>query len=147
MRQRWFARAASAAESIQVTGPLAGGGSFEGVIVDAVFVPHEHYMELSGQLEGVVTIDGVETEINQAFFEQVYGSSRSNPCKTLYYSTLPFLLEAVGGEVQLDEIRMDVPPQGLVGGLLSGCTLKGLLDGSSGDNADLADILNDILGN
>ena len=138
---------AAAAESLQVTGELAGGGSFEGEIVDPVFIPYEHFMELSGQLKGVVTVDGVETEISQEFLEQVYGSSRSQPCKTIYYSTLPFVLEAVGEEVQLDEIRMDVPPQGLVGGLLSGCTLRGLLDGSSGDNADLADLLNDVLGN
>lgn len=138
---------AAAAESLQVSGTLAGGGSFEGEIVDPVFVPYEHYMELSGHLEGVVTVDGVETAIDQELLEQVYGSSRSNPCTTIYYSFLPFLLEDIGDEVQLDEIAMDVPRQGLLGGLLSGCTLRGLLDGSSGDNAKLADLLNDLLGN
>jgi len=137
---------AAAAESLQVIGTLAGGGSFEGEIVDPEFVPYEHFMELSGQLQGVVTVDGVETAIDQEFVEQVYGSARSN-CKTVYYSFLLFVLEDVGEEVQLDELAMDVPNRGLLGGLLSGCAVRNLLDGSSGDNAKLADLLNDLLGN
>lgn len=138
--------AATAAEEIQVTGEVAGGGAFEGVIVDAEFIAYEEALVLSGHLEGVVTVDGVETEISQQFDEFATASQRSS-CKTIYYVVAPIFVEAIGDEIQLDEIAMEQPPTGLLGGLLGGCTLKGLLDGSSGDNADLADLLNDILGN
>ncbi len=141
--------AALAAEEIHVTGSVTDGGTFEGVAVDPVFTSFEEALVFSGNLEGTVTVDGVETAVSQRFDEFANVSDRSN-CKTIYYVIDPILVDAIGDEIHLDEIAMKKPRTGLLGGLLGGdafCVISDLAGDENGDIDRLADLLNDLLGN
>lgn len=141
---------ANAAETdIQVRGSVDVGGTFSGVIADPVFMSFDEVLQLSGSLQGTVTLDGVDTEIDQEFTTLAGRTANSN-CKTLSIATSPIFIDELGVEVQLNEFTMAKPRSSLLGGLLGGdsrCTISDLLGGSNPDSNAVADLLNDLLGN
>lgn len=142
--------AAYAAESIQVTGEVAGGGTFDGAIVDPVFTSFEEALQLEGHLEGTATVDGVTVAISQDFTINA-GQTDESDCETIYLATSPIFVDALDAEIQLDVFAMENQRStGLIGGLLGGnafCTLDSILPGTGIEVAELADFLNDLLGN
>lgn len=141
---------ASAAEAeIQVSGTVGVDGTFSGVIDDPVFTSFDEILQLSGRLQGTVTLDGEATEIEQEFTTLAGRTPESN-CKTLIFATSPILIEELEVEVQLNTFTMPKQRSGLLGGLLGGdanCTISDLLGDSNPDVEAVAELLNDLLGN
>ncbi len=140
---------ASAAESIRVSGEVAGGGTFEGVVEEPAFTSEFAQIRFSGQLEGVVVVDGLETAIIQQFEVSAVISDRSD-CQTLFYSADPIMVDAIGDEIQLDQVTKTKPRSSLLGGLLGGdafCVISDLAGDDEGNIDRVVDLLNDLLGN
>lgn len=139
----------AAAATVGVTGQVEGGGTFEGVVLNAEFVAHEEALVFEGTLDGVITIDGEETAVVQSFSEFA-SVSESPSCSTVTYFVDTIAIEQIDADVALDPVTVEKPERGLLGGLFGGdlnvyCEVGELL--GNGETADLADLLNEILGN
>ncbi|CAN5321701.1 hypothetical protein BH24CHL2_BH24CHL2_8430 [soil metagenome] len=140
-----FAPAASAAETIEVTGTVSNGKTFPGVVADARFEAHDITF-LRGQLEGTVTVDGVDVEINVEVFHAITVLD-SSTCERTDVVIGPVAVEEHRIEIQLDTISLE-KRGGLLGGLFRGeisCVIDDVLNPNA-DSLDVAEFLNELLG-
>jgi hypothetical protein len=138
---------------IPVTGTLADGGTFEGVLSITGFAIDDGQLLASGVLEGTATQDGVVTEVTQTFTNipvGLIGDGDAGACDILFLDLGPIDLDLLGLTVDLSQIVLDVnavPGAGnLLGNLL--CAVVGLLDGPGSGNGLTALInrINNLLG-
>lgn len=136
-----LAPAASASETVEVTGSVSNGDTFVGVVADARF-DGEGALSFEGQLQVIVTVDGVEHEIDEVLDHQA-SILDSSDCEQADVAIEPIVIEELGIELQLDVFSFE-QERGLLGGLLGGaiCLIDELLNA---DNDDLAELLNDLL--
>lgn len=121
---------------IPVTGDLADGGTFEGVLSITDLAVENGELLVSGVLTGTATQDGVVTQITQTFTDvpaSLLANGSGNSCQILFLDLGPIFLDLLGLTVDLSEIELDVRgergPGNLLGNLL--CAVAGLLDGGA----------------
>jgi hypothetical protein len=131
---------------IPVTGTLADGGTFEGVLSITNFAYQNGQLLVSGVLEGTATQGDVVTEITQTFTNVVaslLGSGRQ--CRILELDLGPLNLDLLGLVVDLSAVNLDIVAQSGAGNLLGNllCAVAGLLD-SGGALSGILQLLNQI---
>ena len=135
--------------NIPVTGDLADGGTFEGVLSLTDLALENGQLVVSGVLDGTATQGGVVTEIVQTFTgipASLAGSGPGSSCQILDLDLGPIFLDLLGLIVDLDEVNLEIRaergPGNLLGNLL--CAVAGLLDG--GPTSGLSALLSRITG-
>jgi hypothetical protein len=138
---------------IPVTGDLADGGTFEGVLTITELTLNEAgQLVASGVLEGVADQGGIVTEITQTFTDVPLsllngGGGPGASCEILDLDLGPIHLDLLGLVVDLDEVNLDITavpgPGNLLGNLL--CAVAGLLDGG-GPLTGIQNLLDQITG-
>jgi hypothetical protein len=141
---------------VPVTGMLADGGTFEGLLSITDIALGDDGLVVGGILNGIATdAAGAVTEIvDQAFSTTaaLTGDGETQPrCDILFLDLGPLNLDVLGLVVDLSAIQLDVhavPGAGnLLGNLL--CAVAGLLDGPNPIGNALSNLLgliNQILG-
>jgi hypothetical protein len=135
---------------IPVTGTLADGGTFEGVLSITNFAYQNGQLLVSGVLEGTASQGDVVTEITQTFTNVVaslLGSGRQ--CRILELDLGPLNLDLLGLVVDLSAVNLDIVAQSGAGNLLGNllCAVAGLLDagGPLSGILGLLDQINNLL--
>ena len=134
---------------VPVTGALADGGTFQGLLNVTQLAVSNGQLLVSGVLTGTATsATGVVTTINQTFQAvagSLIGGGAGGVCDILFLDLGPLHLDVLGLTVDLSRVTLDVnavPGAGnLLGNLL--CSLTGLLD-NGGPLAGLTQLLNRI---
>jgi hypothetical protein len=134
--------------NIPITGNLAGGGTFEGLLTITGFAFQNGQLLVSGVLTGIATQDGVVTEITQTFTNipaNLLGGQQR--CQILFLDLGPIFLDLLGLQVDLSRIVLDITAVGGQGRLLGNllCAVAGLLD-RGGPLGNLLNQINRLLG-
>jgi hypothetical protein len=140
---------ATAPSSLDLTGTVAGGGSFVGELTNLRFVNQGGNLAVTGLLSGTLrnalggligTVEDVPITI------PIAGAQAGGTCEILDLTLGPLDLNLLGLMVHLDTVHLNITaqrgPGNLLGNLL--CAVAGLLDGSGGGG--LAGLLNRLLG-
>lgn len=135
---------------VPVTGTLADGGTFEGLLSITDLGIVEGVLQASGTLTGTATqvIDGAEvvTSITQAFAGIPLNllDSGGGECQILFLDLGPIFLDLLGLQVDLSQIVLDITAVQGAGNLLGNllCAVAGLLDGPN----PIGNVLNNLLG-
>jgi len=138
--------------NVPVTGVLAGGGTFDGVMTITHFdVTDSRELVASGVLTGTATVAGVATEVTQTFSGiPLTATGHHSRCEIVTLDLGPLHLDLLGLVVDLNEVVLDVAaesgPGNLLGNLL--CAVTHLLDsgGLLSTIQGFLDRINDILG-
>lgn len=131
---------------LPVTGTLADGGTFTGLLDITSLEVVDGVLTASGTLTGTATQGTVVTQITQQFTDVALGilDTGGAVCDILQLDIGPIDLDLLGLVVNLSPISLNVdavPGAGnLLGNLL--CAVAGLLDGP----APLGNLLNNLLG-
>ena len=134
---------------VPVTGALADGGTFQGLLNVTQLAVSNGQLLVSGVLTGTATsAAGVVTQINQTFQAvagSLIGGGAAGVCDILFLDLGPLHLDVLGLTVDLSRVTLDVnavPGAGnLLGNLL--CSVAGLLD-NGGPLSGLTQLLNQI---
>jgi hypothetical protein len=120
---------------IPVTGELADGGTFEGLLtISDVALNQAGQLEVGGLLSGIaMPVVGDAVQITDQAFSVVADLTRGGPgnsCQILFLELGPIYLDLLGLQVDLSQITLDITaergPGNLLGNLL--CAVAGLLD-------------------
>lgn len=134
-------------ENIPVTGTLADGGTFEGVLSVTNLAYEDGQLLASGTLSGTATsATGTVTEITQSFTDVVANLfSDGGECDILFLEIGPIFLDLLGLQVDLSQIVLDIDAVRGAGNLLGNllCALVGLLD-QGGPLAGIQGLLDQI---
>jgi hypothetical protein len=138
--------------NLPVTGELADGGTFTGVLdITNMALNEAGQLVASGTLTGTATsAGGIVSEITQSFTDVVLGllGGRPGRCTILTLDLGPLHLDLLGLVVDLAPVELDVTaergPGKLLGNLL--CAVAGLLDNPGGALSGLLRQINRILG-
>jgi hypothetical protein len=133
--------------NLPVTGALAGGGTFEGLLSITNLALQNGQLVASGTLTGTATQAGVVTQITQTLTNiplSLIGGARGQ-CAILNLDLGPLRLDLLGLVVDLSAIQLDIVAQSGPGKLLGNllCALVGLLD-NGGPLAGIQNLLNQI---
>ncbi len=143
-------RATNRIQNLPVTGDIAGGGTFTGLL-DLV-----RFRNLNGNLVAVGDLSGVLRAADGDVLGTVTDKRVRMPvsfgavtsCDVLRLRLGPLDLDLLGLQVHLDRVVLDITaqpgPGNLLGNLL--CAIAGLLDQGLNLNGILRDLLNAVLG-
>jgi hypothetical protein len=140
---------ATAPSTLDLTGTLAGGGSFVGQLTSLQFVNQNGNLAVTGLLTGTLTNAAgtvLGSVTNLPITLPVAGAQAGGTCKILDLTLGPLDLNLLGLMVHLDTVHLEITaqqgPGNLLGNLL--CGVAHLLDGGGGGG--LANLLNRLLG-
>ena len=139
---------ATAPSSLDLTGTVAGGGTFAGTLTNLHFVNANGVLALTGNLTGTLT-DALGNVIgsvtNTPITLPVGGATPSGGCTILDLTLGPLHLDLLGLVVDLNQVHLTITGQTGNGQLL-GNLLCGLANALNGGGGGLAGILNQLLG-
>ena len=142
---------ATAPSTLNLTGAVAGGGSFIGQLTNLQFVNQNGQLAVTGLLTGTLNnaaggLIGAVTNLPITLPVGGAGNGAGGSCEILDLTLGPLDLNLLGLMVHLDQVHLNITaqrgPGNLLGNLL--CGLAGALDGGGGGG--LANLLNRLLG-
>lgn len=139
---------ASAPSSLNMTGTVAGGGTFAGTLTNLHFVNANGVLALAGDLTGTLTdaLGNVLGSVsNVPITLPVSSPAASGGCTILDLTLGPLHLDLLGLVVDLNQVHLTITGQTGNGQLL-GNLLCGLANALNGNGGGLATVLNQLLG-
>jgi hypothetical protein len=139
---------ASAPTSLNMTGAVAGGGTFTGTLTNLHFVNTNGVLGVAGNLTGTLTDalgNTIGTVTGVPITLPVGGAAASGSCSILDLTLGPLHLNLLGLVVDLNQVHLTITGQTGNGQLL-GNLLCGLANALNGGGGGLANVLNNLLG-